>query len=222
MSHDAIVLLNCVSVTLTAAAAAPLNGGPALSSGTAGSAAVRVSLLVDNPYYVCWARGGQQTAAGALAIVTFVVVVIGLPLGCLVVLLRDSGERRVRCSACWSEACSRGGSGSGPAPSLRRLCTRLPSFRKRPLLAVAWTSAQPRILRDPVAPAALRDRVALATMRNPMQLRSLGSVSTPEPSGSGGEPLLLAAFLSDYRPGAWYTRFADVALTLLISALQVR
>jgi hypothetical protein len=35
-------------------------------------------------------------------------------------------------------------------------------------------------------------------------------------------PPLLAPFLSDYRPGAWYTRHADLALLLLLAALQVR
>jgi len=31
----------------------------------------------------------------------------------------------------------------------------------------------------------------------------------------------LTPFLSDYRPGAWYSRHADLALTLLLAALQV-
>lgn len=34
-------------------------------------------------------------------------------------------------------------------------------------------------------------------------------------------PPLYAPFLSDYRAGAWYTRHADLALTLLLAALQV-
>ena len=34
-------------------------------------------------------------------------------------------------------------------------------------------------------------------------------------------PPLIAPFLADYRPAAWYTRHADLALTLLLAALQV-
>jgi len=33
---------------------------------------------------------------------------------------------------------------------------------------------------------------------------------------------VIAPFLADYRAGAWYTRFADLALTFLLAALQVR
>ena len=40
-------------------------------------------------------------------------------------------------------------------------------------------------------------------------------------TGANAASPLVAPFLSDYRPGAWYTRHADLALTLLLAALQV-
>lgn len=231
VSHDAIALLHCVPVTLSAAAASTLNGGPAFDSGTAGSAGstVRVSVLADNPYYVCWAKGGLQSPAGALAIITLAFVVVGLPLGCLLALLRDPAERRARCSVCWRDFCGRRDNDGATAPSRRlrrQLSSRLPSFRKRPLLAVGWSSAQPQILRVNAAPTATREGggSALATTNNPMQVSSRRHSSASKLSSASLSEglLLLAAFLGDYRPEAWYTRFADVALAFLISTLQVR
>ena len=69
---------------------------------------------------------------------------------------------------------------------------------------------------------------------NPMRRESRSSAEGPEmikatthragPSGNDPHelPPLLAPFLSDFRTEAWYTRHADIALTLLLAALQVR
>lgn len=80
----AMSLLSCEVVTLTRAAAALLDGGPTLSatdaaSRTALQSLVSVTTLVAYPSYVCWAPGGSQRPAGALAIVTLVLYVAPLP-----------------------------------------------------------------------------------------------------------------------------------------------
>ena len=69
---------------------------------------------------------------------------------------------------------------------------------------------------------------------NPMRRENMSSAEGSEtiqatahragPSGNDPQqlPPLLAPFLADFRPEAWYTRHADLALTLLLAALQVR
>lgn len=65
---------------------------------------------------------------------------------------------------------------------------------------------------------------AAIAVSNPM--RELGETPLQTRGASAGDTSaclpLLAPFLSDYRPCAWYTRHADLALTLLLAALQVR
>ena len=59
-----------------------------------------------------------------------------------------------------------------------------------------------------------------AVVVNPMrQIKARGDT---EDTGADDLPPLLAPFLSDYRPETWYTRLADLALTLILAALQVR
>ena len=61
---------------------------------------------------------------------------------------------------------------------------------------------------------------------NPMRQEGMKPMSRESQSKlhdgveQSGAPLL-TPFLSDYRPEAWYTRHADLALTLLLAALQV-
>ena len=62
---------------------------------------------------------------------------------------------------------------------------------------------------------------------NPMRRQGVSGPET-QPGRRPGvwegapEQKMLAPFLSDYRPEAWYTRHADLGLTLLLAALQVR
>ena len=61
---------------------------------------------------------------------------------------------------------------------------------------------------------------------NPLRLgaatAALESTAVPAEGWKTEVAPLLAPFLADYRPDAWYTRHADLALTLLLAALQVR
>ena len=59
---------------------------------------------------------------------------------------------------------------------------------------------------------------------NPMRQENMQFADGPETIQTTTQelPPLLAPFLSDFRPEAWYTRHADLALTLLLAALQVR
>lgn len=85
-------LLDCAHVTVSAAAAASLDGGP--SSGAAGSGAVvSVYVNVPRPFFVCWA--GSHAAAGALAAVAGLLFVAGMPLITLCWLRTDPWLRRV-------------------------------------------------------------------------------------------------------------------------------
>lgn len=49
-------------------------------SGTGRDSTVTVSLLVSNPYYVCWVSGGAHNAAGGLALTTLALVVVAFPI----------------------------------------------------------------------------------------------------------------------------------------------
>ena len=68
---------------------------------------------------------------------------------------------------------------------------------------------------------------ASAVVFNPLRLRAAtaepaaGQAALPAEGSHTAAGPLLAPFLSDYRPAAWYTRHADLALTLLLAALQV-
>ena len=67
---------------------------------------------------------------------------------------------------------------------------------------------------------------ASAMVINPLRLSALSAVlkstALPAEGSRAAAAPLLAPFLSDYRPDAWYTRHADLTLTLLLAALQVR
>lgn len=81
-ARNAIALLNCAPTILSPAGCASLNGCSSNGGGSRGST-VSVSLLVSNPYYVCWATGGAHNAAGLIAVMVLVVVVASFPIAFL-------------------------------------------------------------------------------------------------------------------------------------------
>lgn len=63
-----------------------------------------------------------------------------------------------------------------------------------------------------------------AMVMNPLRLTGTVAAGSPHEVAVPivpAESALLSPFISDYRDHAWYTRHADLALTLLLAALQV-
>jgi len=90
VSATALGLLNCQLAQLTRRALAALHGGDDSSSDD--THVMSVSILASNPFILCFS-GAHQSAA-AIAIITLIVVVFGLPLLTFVWLWRDVDKRR--------------------------------------------------------------------------------------------------------------------------------
>lgn len=101
-----------------------------------------------------------------------------------------------------------------PLATLWAVWSRGIDLRKRSPL-----SGSARVMDGGEASAAI---AVVNPMRNtsalgPAQDATLSDAGTSTPPASSP---LLGPFISDYRPGAWYTRHADLGVTLLLAALQ--
>ena len=67
------------------------------------------------------------------------------------------------------------------------------------------------------------ENVASSMVINPLRRMSAAAGAPPDAAipVTPTESALLSPFLSDYRTDSWYTRHADLAVTLLLAALQV-
>jgi len=99
VTRNALVLMNCMAVSLSPVAAANLDGGTAVEADAPTSAysELATQVLTSNPLYICWVPGGSHRPAGVLAALVFAVVVVGLPVTSLVAVcsefVRELGSR---------------------------------------------------------------------------------------------------------------------------------
>ena len=82
-------LLYCVPTTLSATAVGVLDGGGAVASSIGPSGTATVLLLKSNPYFVCWAPGGQHTGAASVAVATAVLLAFVGPLALFLWVRQD-------------------------------------------------------------------------------------------------------------------------------------
>lgn len=238
MSHR-VTLSRCVQVGVMAAAVAlsmislfvlALGSRASGLLQSAGGVAARVVLLIFPP-----------ASRNALALFNCAPAAVS-PSGCASLNGCSGGAKgstvpvRILASnpyyVCWSTGGAHSVAGGLAAATL--VCV-VSSFSIASLCAVwRWASIRTRL---PLANHSISrekgnaSNEAAIAVDNPMRL--LGGPGTADSSavvqdntavsvGETAMPPLLTPFLSDYRPDAWYTRHADLALTLLLAALQVR
>jgi hypothetical protein len=85
----AVSLLNCRTVTMTSAALKALDSGGSVSSAVDSYTTVSVSVLVSNPFFVCWADGGAHRPAAIFACVALALFGALLPLISLMWIWQD-------------------------------------------------------------------------------------------------------------------------------------
>lgn len=98
-SSSAVGLLVCVATPTTPTALASLDGG-----GDTSASGGSVSVLVSNPYFVCWR--GTHSAAGAFAAAALALYVAALPV--LSILWAWRAAERERAAAAEAEAHAKG------------------------------------------------------------------------------------------------------------------
>ena len=182
-ARNALALLNCTLVTVSATGCCSLNGchgsasGPGCAIRPSRGSSVAVSVLASNPYFVCWASGGAHSAAGGLSVVALVLVVGAFPLVSLWAVWR------------WSVQ---------PKTHRAQLDSRATAGSRR-----------------------FKDSADVPTVViNPMRQGEMSADTSVGSEACEGPPLL-SPFLLDFNADSWYTRHADLALTLILAALQV-
>lgn len=201
VSHMAVELLVCDSVSMAPAGVQRLNGGSSLVASASPGASLQVSTLVSNPFFVCWARDGAHRPIGILAVVTLVAYVIALPALTLRWALVDRGLR----------APIAPGAEKGRQSFLGRLRALSRAFQRRPDDATVLN---------------------IATTHNPMARCATHQLETPagSPSHRGSSASIasppvrvdpiVAPLVSDFTPDAFYTKWVDLGLLLLLSLLR--
>jgi len=197
-TRDLLSLLDCQTVSITASAAATLDGGTvpsgqAVNAGSRAAAITSVSVLSGNPYVVCWSNKGSHNAAGALAVVSFLVVIAAFP---VVSWLTVTVGRR------YSDLCQ--------AFAMRILCARDAASAGKGRRGIFRRQVSSGL--DPV----------IITTQNPLRRDAHDQALPLHPSQKDAAwPLALTdPFLANYVSSAFYTRHLDLALTLTLSAVQ--
>lgn len=200
--RSSVSMLNCTPVIISTSAVAALDGGSGAPASTSRGDTARLLVLSSNPAYLCWSRTGAHLPAGVLAAIAALVVGLGLPLAALVGLQSDA----------W----------------LSSTVEQLKRGRADRLLAPQSTSRSR--CGCPLASsteAASADNATLTVALSPLYLLKTRAATAAHQKGTGAalpracipDPIL-APFLSDYTPTAWYTKHLDIALALLLALLE--
>lgn len=174
--------------------AAGLDGGPSFNAAAmprSAGAIVDVSLLVSNPYYVCWA--GHHRVPGIIAAVSLPAFVAGLPALTLWWLYRDPW---VRAAAAAAVAAVDHGTSAQKLSDRRRgssvgdvfVGVDNPMAIERGRRGVPPSPTDSALVAPPAAPP------------------------VPDP--------LLGVFFYDYKPSSWHTKHADLGLLLILSLFR--
>lgn len=198
--RDALALLDCTRIVVSASDAAVLDGGPAAPPPGSPPALVTLSVLASDPEYVCWAVGGSHLPAGAVAALTLFAAGAALPTGLLAAAVVFFGLAREAQGSSWvAVACA----------AWRRFYTREAGL-------TSLTSRPPASCEDVDFPgAATTDSISCAS----------GLAVTPVVGGKDrplqpGWALPWLSWLADaYRPRWWPVLLADIALAVVLAAL---
>lgn len=199
--RDALALLYCTPVVVSASDAAVLDGGPAAPPPGSPPALITLSVLANDPEYVCWAIGGSHLPAGAVAALTLFTAGAALPTALLAatVVLYESLARGAQGSPWVVATCA----------AWRRFCPRLGG-------GTLLTGRAP-------ASGGVLD-FAGATSADSLGCSS-GLIATPAVGGKDrssqpGRALPWLTWLADaYRPRLWPALFADIAVAVALAAL---
>lgn len=197
-----VSMLNCTPIVISTSAVAALDGGSGAPASTSRGDTARLLVLSSNPAYVCWSRSGAHLPAGVLAVIAALVVGLGLPLAALVGLQSD--------------------------PWLSSTLEQLKRERTGRLLAPQSASRSRCV--SPLASstgAASADNATLTVTLSPLFLLKTRAATDALQKSTGAalpracipDPLL-APFLNDYTPTAWYTKHLDIALALSLAVLE--
>jgi hypothetical protein len=205
--EHAVSLVDCRDNVITPSAAAFLDGGGAASFGVTGASATTVvSVLSSDPFFVCWSPGSSQRPAGILACIALVAYIASLPCAVWFWLLR--------------EVALHGASTAIPRESTPLERAVLPPLE--PTVNPLFASGRRKPTSDHVATLEARRRepsdsaAAAAATPLPVTLQVGDIAFHPQPAC---DPLL-APFLADYRPGAWYTKHLELGLLVVLAVIQ--
>jgi hypothetical protein len=224
-------------------------GSSAADGASSSSGVVEVSVLASNPYFVCWSEGGAHKPAGDLAAATLVLYLISLFPIVFLWLRRDvwltralqraevarraqqPGAHPMPTSTTRTKAIGRGTSASRQQPRVagpRRAGALTVKSRLGALEAGLTTSTNPMFLAQHKMGAAgvssksgHYDAVPHTDVQRTQGVA--GDANKATETAPPAEPLpdpLLAPFLSDYRPGAWYAKFLDLTLLAILSITE--
>lgn len=198
-ANTSIDLLNCRSVRLAASGIAALNGGAAaLAVAVSSRTPIDVSVLSSNPFFVCWSTDGSHRSAGIVASVTLVLFVAFMPSLTLFwawQALSPATSSRARMTPRWLDCVCR--------------CARH--------VALPLTSHSSRLGHQEESDVAHSNRSPIT--KSCEGYKAGPRVLRPDDSATVSNSLLVA-LLGDYRAAAWPTRFADLALLLILALLS--